>query len=149
MYSVRRLLEPELAAGAVAHLTETDFESLENSIACCDPISSHADALSQRREDVNFHDILAAANPNPFLRFMCELINEMLRQLIVFDNRTTQAEFRRLGKSTVNFHRTITAAARERDADKVRELMAEHMADAANYVNRMKARLHDRLVLDA
>src|ERR1035437_5204658 len=40
IYSVRRLLEPELAAGAVAHLTETDFESLENSIACCDPISS-------------------------------------------------------------------------------------------------------------
>jgi DNA-binding FadR family transcriptional regulator len=48
---------------------------------------------------VNFHDILAAANPNPFLRFSCELINEMIRQLIVFGNRTPQTEHRRFGEA--------------------------------------------------
>jgi len=36
IYTVRKLLEPELAAGAVPHLTEQDFEALEASIACCD-----------------------------------------------------------------------------------------------------------------
>ena len=149
IYTVRQMLEPELAAGAVPHLTEADFEALEHSINCCDPSSSDSDLLIQRREDVNFHDILAAANPNPFLRFTCELINEMIRQLIVFGNRTPQAEHRRFGEANAQFHRAIVQAARARDAEKVRELMTIHMRDAANSVKRMKGRIQGRLILDA
>lgn len=149
IYAVRQFLEPELAAGAVPHLTEADFEALEHSIACCDPASSSEDMLSQRREDVNFHDILAAANPNPFLRFNCELINEMLRQLIVYGNRTPKAEHRRFGEVNANFHREIVQAARARDVETVRTLMARHMQDAASSVKRMKGRIQGRLILDA
>lgn len=149
IYTVRQLLEPELAAGAVPHLTDADFEALEHSIACCDPTSSSEDLVIQRREDVNFHDILAAANPNHFLRFTCELINEMIRQLIVFGNRTPKTEHRRFGEANANFHRQITQAARARDVDQVRTLMQEHMRDAASNVKRMKGRLQGRLILDA
>lgn len=149
IYAVRQQLEPMLAAGAVPHLTEADFEALEHSIACCDPTQSQEDLVSQRREDVNFHDILAAANPNPFLRFTCELINEMIRQLIVFGNRTPQAEHRRFGEANAQFHRAIVQAARARDAEKVRTLMQSHMQDAASSVKRMKGRIQGRLILDA
>lgn len=149
IYTARCLLEPELAAGAVPHLTASDFEALEHSISCCDPTSSHADMLSQRREDVNFHDILAAANPNPFLRFTCELINEMIRQLIVFGNRTPQIENKRFGVANAKFHAEITQAAREKNVEKVRELMAQHMTEATLHVKRMKGRLQGRLILDA
>lgn len=149
IYTVRQTLEPELAAGAVPHLTEADFEALEHSIACCDPTQSQEDLVSQRREDVNFHDILAAANPNPFLRFTCELINEMIRQLIVFGNRTPQTEHRRFGEANAQFHREIVQAARARDAEKVRALMQRHMQDAASSVKRMKGRIQGRLILDA
>ncbi|WP_370680326.1 FCD domain-containing protein [Comamonas sp. GB3 AK4-5] len=149
IYAVRLMLEPELAAGAVPHLTEADFHALEHSISCCDPSHSHSDLLEQRREDVNFHDILAAANPNPFLRFTCELINEMIRQLIVFGNRTAQAEHRRFGAENVEFHGRIVQAARARDVEQVRALMQEHMASAARSVQRMKGRLQGRLILDA
>lgn len=149
IYTVRQMLEPELAAGAVPHLTEADFEALEHSISCCDPTHSHVDLLTQRREDVNFHDILAAANPNPFLRFSCELINEMIRQLIVFGNRTPQSEHRRFGEANAQFHRDIVQAARARDAEAVRTLMAQHMQDAASSVKRMKGRIQGRLILDA
>jgi GntR family transcriptional repressor for pyruvate dehydrogenase complex len=149
IYTVRQLLEPELAAGAVPHLTEADFEALDRSIACCDPTCSHGDLLTQRQEDVNFHDILAGANPNPFLRFSCELINEMIRQLIVFENRTPLAEHKRFGEANVKIHRAITAAARARDVQKVRELMVQHMAEATGYVKRMKGRIQGRLILDS
>ena len=149
IYAVRQQLEPELAAGAVPHLTEADFEALEHSITCCDPTQSHDDLLSQRREDVNFHDILAAANPNPFLRFACELINEMIRQLIVYSNRTSQAEHRRFGEANAQIHREIVLAARARDAAQVRALMTRHMLDAASSVKRMKGRIQGRLILDA
>ena len=131
------------------HLTEADFDALEHSIACCDPTQSSEDLVSQRREDVNFHDILAAANPNPFLRFTCELINEMIRQLIVFANRTPQSEHRRFGEANARIHRDIVQAARERDAVKVHALMQQHMRDAASSVKRMKGRIQGRLILDA
>jgi GntR family transcriptional repressor for pyruvate dehydrogenase complex len=151
IYTVRQLLEPELAAGAVAHLTEKDFTALDASIACCDTPSAHhdGDIVKRRQEDVNFHDILAAANPNPFLRFSCELINEMIRQLIEFRNDTPAAELERFGQANVKIHKAITKAARERDADKVRELMAVHMTEAPRYVKRMKGKLRGRLILDA
>lgn len=149
IYGVRQMLEPALAAGAVPHLTDADFHALEHSISCCDPNQSGVDLLQQRREDVNFHDILAAANPNPFLRFTCELINEMIRQLIVFGNRTAQAEHRRFGAENATFHRDILDAAKARDADTVRRLMEEHMQSATRSVQRMKGRLQGRLILDA
>lgn len=149
IYAVRQRLEPELAAGAVPHLTEADFEALEHSISCCDPTSSPENLLQQRREDVNFHDILAAANPNPFLRFVSELINEMIRQLIVFGNQTPAAEHRRFGAANANFHRSIVQAARARDVEKTRSLMTLHMADAARSVKRIKGRIQGRLILDA
>ena len=148
IYKVRMALEPELAAGAVPHLTEADFDALEHSIACCDPNQGHEDLVSQRRDDMNFHDLLAAANPNPFLRFTCELINEMLRELTVFGNRTPQAESRRFGERNTAFHREILQAARARDADRVRQRMVEHMQDAASSVKRLKGRLQGRLILD-
>ncbi|MPN15444.1 Transcriptional regulator NanR [bioreactor metagenome] len=149
IYAVRLMLEPELAAGAVPYLTEEHFAALEHSISCCDPSSSEEDLIMQRREDVNFHDILAAANPNPFLRFTCELVNEMIRQLIVFGNRTPKAEHRRFGEENANYHRDIVQAARARDAERVRELMVTHMQSATRAVKRMKGRIQGRLILDA
>jgi GntR family transcriptional regulator, transcriptional repressor for pyruvate dehydrogenase complex len=152
IYTVRQLLEPELAAGAVPHLTEQDFAALDASIACCDkPAAAHgvSDILKQRQEDVNFHDILAAANPNPFLRFSCELINEMIRQLIEFRNDTPQSEHERFGEANVKIHKAITKAARARDVEKVRELMVIHMTEAPRYVKRMKGKLRGRLILDS
>ncbi|CAG9167725.1 FadR/GntR family transcriptional regulator [Cupriavidus pampae] len=152
VYTIRRLLEPELAAGAVAHLTEDDFAALEHTIDLCDPASKAAaesKMLDQRQEDLTFHDILAAANPNPMLRFCCELINEMLRQLVVFGNETPACEHERFGAANVSFHRRILEAARARDAGEVRALMSAHMEECTHYVTRMNGRVHGRLVLDS
>ncbi|WP_414447096.1 FadR/GntR family transcriptional regulator [Burkholderia sp. 22PA0099] len=152
IYTVRKLLEPELAAGAVPHLSERDLAALEANIACCDGSAGPHDRgnlVRQRQEDVTFHDILAAANPNPFLRFTCELINEMIRQLIEFRNDTPLVEHKRFGEANVAIHRAITEAARARDVEKVRALMVEHMTEAPKHVKRMKGKLRGRLILDS
>ncbi len=152
IYTVRKLLEPELAAGAVPHLTEQDFAALEANIECCDGSSDAHDRghlIRQRKEDITYHDILAAANPNPFLRFSCELINEMIRQLIEFRNDTPLAAHKRFGEANVQIHRAITQAARERNVEKVRTLMSEHMTEAPKHVKRMKGKLRGRLILDS
>ena len=88
IYAVRRLLEPELAAGAVPHLTKEHFAALERSIATCAPQpASKEEALAQRQEDLHFHDVLAAANPNMLLRFMCQVINHLLRHSVAMSDR--------------------------------------------------------------
>lgn len=150
IYTVRQLLEPELAAGAVPHLTEDDFAALENNMSCCSPAShDRSELLRQRQADVDFHDILAAANPNSFLRFTCELVNEMIRQLIVFGNETPRKEHEKFGTANVNIHRQITDAARAGDVERVRSLMQFHMQEARTYIKRMNGKLRGRLILDS
>lgn len=150
IYTVRRLLEPELAAGAVPYLTEADFEALQDSIDCCDPSSGRMpDVVAQRKEDLTFHDILAQANPNSFLRFVCQMINEMLRQLTVFENDTPVRIQRRFGDANVSVHKKIVEAARRRDAEAVRRLMSEHMDEAKGFVKQLNGKLRGRLILDS
>jgi DNA-binding FadR family transcriptional regulator len=150
IYQLRRLLEPELAAGAVPHLTAAQFAALESSIAVCAPMPvRREDELVQRQEDLHFHDILAEANPNQLLRFVCQTVNHMLRCLVVLGGSKSSEHNRRLGETNVRAHQAILAAARRRDAEKVRKLMALHIAEAEGHVRKMHAELRKRLVLDS
>ncbi len=150
IYAVRRMLEPELAAGAVRHLTKRDFEALEASIESCAPAAhSEAEALRQRQEDLHFHDILAERNPNPFLRFCCQMVNQTLRRLVVFGGNPMHAHNRELGRTNVLAHRAILDAAYARDAEKVRTLMTAHIDEAEGHVRKMHGTMSSRLVLDS
>src|SRR5471030_1222246 len=140
IYAVRRLLEPELAAGAVPHLTDEDFAALERSIETCAPAAvSPSHALQQRQEDLHFHDILAAANPNGLLRFFCEVFNQLLRHGVAMARQPTHPAYRHLGDTNVAAHRRLLAAARRRDASKVRRLMIEHIDEAGGIVTDLAA----------
>jgi DNA-binding FadR family transcriptional regulator len=149
IYAVRRLLEPELAAGAVPHLTERDFEALERSIETCAPApQSHDHAREQRTEDLHFHDVLAAANPNVLLRFMCELVNRQLRHLVGMGDQSAHPAYQKLGDANVAAHRKLLAAARKRDVNAVRRLMAAHIDEAGSIVATLDAAVRQRFVTD-
>ncbi|MDQ2138822.1 FCD domain-containing protein [Alcaligenaceae bacterium B3P038] len=150
IYQIRHLLEPELAASAVPFLTDAQFDALEHNIHCCDPRAEDmAQSLAQRQEEMTFHDIFASACPNPFLRFSCEMINQMIRALTVYDNEMPLEAQQRFGATNTTYHEKILTAARARDADKVRALMTAHMNDAMKSVKRMHGRLKGRLILDS
>jgi len=150
IYQVRKILEPELAASAVPFLTDAHFAALAHNVHCCDPRrDAQADPIAQRQEEMTFHDIFAAATPNSFLRFACEMINQMLRQLTVFDNEMHAVEQKRFGISNTNYHERILEAARARDVQGVRDLMSEHMQDCMQSVQRMRGKLKGRLILDS
>jgi GntR family transcriptional repressor for pyruvate dehydrogenase complex len=150
IYAARRLLEPELAAGAVAYLTEADFAALEHSIETCAPASdSPTQARAQRQEDLHFHDVLAAANPNGLLRFMCELINQLLRHQVAMGHTPTHPAYQRLGAANVAAHTRLLIAARRRDADKVHVLMTEHIDEAGRLVADVDAAMRQSFVSDA
>jgi len=150
IYGVRRVLEPLLAAGAVEHLTDADLEALERSVEACEPfVASHEHALDQRHEDIHFHDVLAAANPNAFLRCLCQIINQMLHSLVIVAGNVTQQEYQAFGRKTVAANRAILDAARRRDASAVEQLMAVHMEEAEAQLRKVHAALRQKLVLDS
>ena len=150
IYAIRRLLEPELAAGAVAYLTDTDFQALEQNIQTCAPApASDAQARAQRQEDLHFHDVLAAANPNALLRFMCEVINHLLRYLVTVSDQPAHPAYPRLGDANVAAHRRLLEAARRRDADEVRHLMVDHIDEAGGLAAELDAAVRQRFVSDA
>jgi GntR family transcriptional repressor for pyruvate dehydrogenase complex len=149
IYAVRRVLEPELAAGAVPHLTEEHFAAMERSIAICAPHSSDRDqALVQRQEDLHFHDVLALANPNPLLRFMCQVINHLLRYSVAMGDPSLPAGHD-LGDTNVAAHRRLLAAARKGDAARVAKLMVEHIDEAERHVLKLSAAVRQRFVSEA
>jgi DNA-binding FadR family transcriptional regulator len=150
IYAVRRLLEPELAAGAVPHLTEEHFKALERSIATCSPQpASEAEARAQRQEDLHFHDVLAAANPNTLLRFMCQVINHLLRHSVAMGDQPAHPAYQTLGDTNVAAHMRLLAAARRGDAGRVRKLMAAHIDEAESHVRQLHGAVRRRFVLDS
>lgn len=150
IYAVRRVLEPLLAAGAVEHLSDADLEALERSVDVCEPfVASQAHALDQRHEDIHFHDVLAAANPNAFLRCVCQIINQMLHSLVIVAGNVTQKDYQAFGRQTVAAHRAVLDAARRRDSAAVEQLMAAHMEEAEGQLRKVHAALKQKLVLDS
>ncbi len=149
IYAIRRLLEPELAAGAVPHLTEEHFAAMERSIAVCAPHSSNRDeALVQRQEDLHFHDVLANANPNLLLRFMCQVINHLLRHSVAM-GEPSLPEGHQLGETNVAAHKRLLAAARKGDAARVAKLMVAHIDEAEQHVLKLSAAVRQRFVSEA
>lgn len=150
IYAVRRALEPELAAGAVPHLTPEHINALERSIETCAPQpSNEAHALAQRQEDLHFHDVLAAANPNALLRFMCQVVNRLLRHVVAMGGRANHPSYQKLGDANVAAHRRVLAAARRGNAARVRQLMLKHIDEAEWHVRRLDAEVRRRFVLDS
>jgi len=150
IYAVRRVLEPELAAGAVPHLTEADFEALQHSIETCAPApTSKEHARHQRQEDLHFHDILAEANPNAVLRFMCEVINHLLRHMVAMGDQPAHPAYQQLGDTNVAAHRKLLAAARRGDAAEVRQLMIAHIDEAEGFVRSLDGAVRQQFLLDS
>lgn len=150
IYAVRRALEPELAAGAVPHLTQENFAALEKSIeACAAPPSSEREARAQRQEDLHFHEILAAANPNTLLRFMCQVINRLLRHMVAMSRQPNHPFYQKLGDTNVAAHRRLLAAARRGDVRRVRKLMVEHIDEAEHHLHRLDAEVRRCFVFDS
>jgi DNA-binding FadR family transcriptional regulator len=150
IYAMRRLIEPELAAGAVPYLTEEHLAALERSIEFCAPVAQGSgEALQQRQEDLHFHDILAEANPNVLLRFVCRIINELLRRQVEIGQETSKDHHARFGHSNLVAHQAIVAAARRSDAEEVRALMHAHIGEAERYVRQLHAVMRNDLAVDS
>ena len=141
IYSLRKVLEPMLAAEAVDHLTEEHLRALAANIeATSRPPRNEDERREHRTAELEFHNILAGACPNLVLSFMCRFINDVLKDWVVF-NRTYVEAGEQFTHENLDYHDALLQAFQRRDRAAVARLMAEHMEQAARHTVEMKGEI--------
>jgi len=113
-------LEVEIAGLATERATD---EQLEAIVRALDRVESAGDVVDKAREDLRFHDTIAAACGNPVLRIMLSSIGGMMFEMMLRSNSDP-----RIAEPGVPHHPEIVEAIQARDVDLARERMREHLA---------------------
>ncbi|WP_249977869.1 FadR/GntR family transcriptional regulator [Vreelandella olivaria] len=148
VYQLRKLLEVELAVSVVGRLTEADFQQLEANIAACSCCGGEEDHRRQRFLELEFHQLLARACPNPLLAFMCQFLNDMLRDLVVI-KKAYVPERKQFDHANQDYHRQLVEAYRTEDTQRVRRIMAEHMQDAEHHMSALEAEMAAQMLISS
>lgn len=147
VYRVREQLEPLVAEAVVELLGEADIRALEITIEQCEAgIAGHIPESEHRAAELEFHSILAQACPDPMLSFLAGFINDLLRDFAEYRN-VIEPESSDFAKAALRFHKQLLEAYKNRDADAVRRLMAEHMHDARCIVTAREGTVDRQLLL--
>jgi GntR family transcriptional regulator, transcriptional repressor for pyruvate dehydrogenase complex len=146
IYQVRKLLEPELAASAVARLTDAQIDELKRTVEICRPKpKSDRESQVQRLAELSFHNILADASPNKMLSFMCRFINNYLSDQVSYRKLYSKRQ-ENIRLVNLRYHESLVCEIVKRDEKKVEEEMRRHMIDCECHVVEMDAVVTSRFL---
>ena len=129
IYQIRRLIEPELAFSVVGHLTAAHFAALEKAIAVQERHpDGGVDWEHHRHAEIDFHDILIEACPNPLLGLVARFVNEAIRHLI--GQLGTEQIPSSFTCDNIEFHKRLMTAFRSGNAARARRVMLDHVLSA-------------------
>jgi GntR family transcriptional repressor for pyruvate dehydrogenase complex len=120
LYQARRLIEGEICALSADCATEADIDSLELLINQQEGAKSYTEHYLEL--DSQFHECLAKIADNPFLARASQSLN-----ILGIEFRKLAAESKKSLTASINDHRAIVKALREKDATAARDAMAAHM----------------------
>ncbi|MDE3177106.1 MAG: FadR family transcriptional regulator [Pseudomonadota bacterium] len=139
LYEVRCRLEPEMAQAATGRLSAEQLKRMEAlNLASRGPAADHKERRQQRLAELEFHNVISEASPNPLLAFMCRFLNRLLADLVVFRDMhmAPHAEF---GHDNCSHHEKLIEAFRAGDGPMVAKIMTEHMESARRYMVDLEA----------
>jgi DNA-binding FadR family transcriptional regulator len=139
IYSIRRKLEPELAASLAGRLGEAELDNLKETIRLYEdePRTAEEEYL-QRLAELDFHVKLADYCPNQPLGFICKFLVSMLRDMTVCREiyREANPDLRETG---LNYQIRLIRAIKQDRADEARQIMHDHMIEAEKFMLQMAA----------
>ncbi len=134
IYSIRKLLEPEIAALLAGRLMQGDIIQLENTMRLYDrPPIDLDDQYQQRVAELDFHSLLARLCPDRLLGFICGLTHHLLRNLPVARSIYADPTPASREAGLVFQHRLLAALIENRPED-ARRIAYEHMLAAEDYM---------------
>ncbi|MBR7890176.1 FadR family transcriptional regulator [Marinomonas sp. A79] len=133
LYQLRKLIEVELAVSVVGFLSDDDISKLRlYTDQCSNKPTTEEEQRLQKTAELEFHNVLADASPNPILGFFGRFLNESLRDLVVL-KKSYLIDYFEFTKSNVEYHYALINAYEKKDVKKVRMLMSEHMCEAERH----------------
>lgn len=121
---VRLILEPYVAEKSAASISKEDLRRLHELNQECELIlqgQSHADL---RLNEIEFHRIIGRATGNPILSFILEFVENLL-----VDAKEVLRPDQEFSKRVLMAHRKIVEALYEKDPDRARKEMANHVKE--------------------
>ncbi|WP_269581543.1 FadR/GntR family transcriptional regulator [Roseibium sp. Sym1] len=134
IYTLRKQLEPELAAAVAGNLTEEAFQSLQGCIRLYeDEPQTAEEEYDQRLAELDFHEELARHCSNPILAFTCSFLLSLLRDMTVC--RSIYKEPNPALRATgLHYQVQLLRAIKAGDAELCRMIMRSHMFEAERYM---------------
>ena len=124
LIEVREILEPAMAALAAAKASEEQIKELEKAVARMDrSIADDAHKDDFLDADSKFHGLLAEATGNPIIAMLVKPLGVLIRQ------QQEYMAFEVAGGSvhSQKYHRRISEAIKQRDPERARTEMLEHI----------------------
>jgi len=127
VYEVRRMIEIEAAGLAAERSTVQDLIAMQREIERMRAF--RADREQFVAADLAFHKAVAAATRNELLSVLLTPISDLLREFVVLSTYAASA-----ADDGIAHHKTILTAIRDRNADRARQAMRDHLAHAHQLV---------------
>ena len=124
LLEVREILEPAMAALAALRASEAQIAEMQKAVEQMDrSIHDEAQRSNFLESDSKFHSLLAEATGNPLIAMLVKPLGVLIRQQQQF------IAFEVIGGSehSQQYHRRIFEAIQQRDPDKARMEMLEHI----------------------
>jgi len=123
MFEARRVLEVGVAGLAAERASGDQLATISEEITGM--YASMDDPQAFLVHDIRFHRAVATASGNPILASLVEMVSA-----IFYEHRRRTASNDRDLKDAADQHRTLYNALRQRDADRARQAMDEHLTIA-------------------
>ena len=121
---VRLLLEPYIAEKATQAITQADLNRLQKLIKESEHAIKNNIALESRKDEIEFHRIIASITGNPILMFILDFVENLL-----IDTKAILKPGREFSKKVLRAHKRIYNALLERNVKKVHEEMVRHIRE--------------------
>jgi GntR family transcriptional repressor for pyruvate dehydrogenase complex len=143
---VRLLLEPYIAEKATLAITREDLHRLEKLIKDSEQAIRSDIAFESRKDEIEFHRIIASVTGNPILMFILDFVENLL-----IDTKAILKPGREFSTKVLRAHKRIYNALLERNIKKVHQEMVRHIREvekdllAAHKERRTEEQKFDRI----
>ena len=121
---VRLLLEPYIAEKAASSIKEEDLNRLDELIKESDYVFKHDIAIESRKNEIEFHHIIASNTGNPILMFILDFVENLL-----IDTKGILKPRKEFSNKVLRAHKRIYNALLEKNIKRVREEMVRHIRE--------------------
>jgi len=121
---VRLLLEPYIAEKATLAVTKGDLNKLEKLIKESEHAIKNDIVFESRKDEIEFHRIIASITGNPILMFILDFVENLL-----IDTKEILKPGREFSNKVLKAHKRIYNGLLERNVEKVHEEMVRHIRE--------------------